>query len=209
MAMLVGSVNPILASLETTSVKIEKETETIVKVSILARLILTGDLVEHLYFIEEGFYAAVDGDFGRHAFNPDTIGHGPKPHLTRYGERSVDEIGTTFLLDPAKPISNGSLRWNIPFYLFDLSRTPDDRESPEKIVLDVTKPEIKDVPYNTEQTAVDFEKLQSMFKLIAKIDIVQRFSLENGVFSICINEIHLLSLDLKQLSQIFPPYCFA
>jgi len=43
---------------ETTSIKIEKETDTLVKISVLAKLILDGELGDHPYFIEEESYAA-------------------------------------------------------------------------------------------------------------------------------------------------------
>lgn len=195
---------------EITSIKIEKETDTLIKVSVLAKLILDGDLGEHPYFIEEECYADCQGDFTVHAFNPTTIGHGPKVQLMRYSvyPGNIDEIGTMFEIDISKKVLNGALIWKIPFYVFDISQNSEGVDYEVKAILDLQKPRLKDVEYNEEGTGANFEELQKMYRLIQRIEVVQQFSLENGVFSIHKNGIPLLSLDLKQIPQIFPLACF-
>lgn len=184
---------------ETTSIKIEKETDTLIKVSVLAKLILDGDLGEHPYFIEEECYANCHGDFTAHAFNPATIGHGPKVQLMRYSvyPGNIDEIGTMFEIDTStsKKILNGTLIWKIPFYVFDISQKSEGIDHEVKAILDLQKPRVKDVEYNEQGTGADFEELQKMYRLIQKIEVVQQFSLENGIFSIHKNS--------HPISQIF------
>jgi len=211
MAIQAQTIQPIEMRFETTSIKIEKETDTLVKVSVLARIILFGDLGEHPYLIEEECYAKCQGDFAAHAFNPATIGHGPKPQLMRYGVNlgNIDEIGTMFEINPAKKILNGSLVWHIPFYLFDISQHSDGTDNGAKAILDMTKPRLQDVKYKEDYSGADFEELLKMYRLVHRVEVVQQFSLENGVFSIHKNGIPLLSLDLRQIPQIFPPVCFS
>ena len=202
---------PVQASFETLSIKIEKETNSLVKVSVLAKLILSGNLGEHPYLIEEECYAVCEGDFAAHAFNPKTIGHGPKTQLMRYeaSQGVIDEIGTLFEINPSKKVLDGHLTWRIPFYIFDISQNPDGTDNEGKAIIAMTKPKLQDVKYKEDYSGADFEELHKMYRLVYKAEIVQQFSLKNGTFSIQKNGITLLSLDLKQISQIFPSGCFS
>ena len=187
-------------------INIEPVTETMVEVSVFAKNFFNHSLGEHPYFIEQECYATCEGDFRTHAaFNPDMIGHSPSPQMLRYDGSGQDKIATTFTL--GLPIGNGSLTWAIPMYIFDVGRHKDGEVSKEKTIYDVTKPKTINPPEktnpDTDLPEIDFEAMEGKYKLIAQIEVVQRFVLENGVLTMSKNGADLLRLDLKQYPHVF------
>lgn len=190
-------------------VNIEPESEIpLVKVSVLAKTFFRAPLGDHPYIIEDECFAKCEGDFKNHVFNPSFVGHGPKPLMIRYGEKSIDELSTALTISEKVLILNGSLVWSIPVYIFDISRNPNGSVKPEKLILDTTKPIEVEVPYKPETADVDFKKINEMYLLLARIEVVQSFVLKNGVLTISKNGLDLLTLDLKQYAHIFPRFCF-
>ncbi len=183
-----------------TPVNLDKVTEEIIEVAVFARNFFDQDLGVHPYFIEQECYAKYEGDFAEHAFNFKAIGHSPSPQMLRYGGNGQDKIATTFTL--GKPINNGSLTWKIPMYIFDMAFDGNGDIRKNKILLDEKKPKVLD-PVYLEYPEVDFEAMKKQYKLVAQIEIVQRFVLENSILTMSKNGIDLLRLDLKQYPYIF------
>jgi len=174
----------------------------------LAKVVFLDMDENHPYIIEQESYATCEGDFQFHVFNVETVGHNPKVCLVRYGKDSIDELGTLLNIEQGKPLLNGSLVWVIPLYVFDVSRNRDGSEKEEKIILDATKQQEVEAPYVEGTVEADFSKISDMYYLVKKIEVIQKFVLENGVLTMSKNGINLLTLDLKEYEHIFPHYCF-
>ena len=181
-------------------VNIEPVTESMVEVSVFAKTFFNHPLGDHPYFIEQECYATCEGDFAEHAFNPNFIGHSPSPQMLRYSGTGQDKISTALTL--GKSIENGSLTWKIPMYIFDIGLTGSGETRKDKILLDEETPKTKD-PIYSDYPEVDFEKMKLEYKLVAQIEVVQRFVLENGVLTMSKNGADLLRLDLKQYPHVF------
>jgi hypothetical protein len=193
-------ISPTKENLFFTPVSIDKVTKEMVEVSVFAKSFFNKELGEHPYFIEQECYAECEGDFGVHAFNPKFIGHSPSPQMLRYDGSGQDKLGTTFILENS--IKNGSLTWNIPMYIFDIGFYGNGEVRKDKVLLDEEIPKTRN-PIYSEYPEVNFEKMEVEYKLIAKIEVVQRFVLDDGFLTMSKNGADLLRLDLKQYPHIF------
>lgn len=186
-------------------VNLDKVTESMVEVAVFAKNFFNQDIGIHPYFIEQECFAQCEGDFVQHAFNPLCIGHSPSPQMLRYDGNGQDKIATTFTL--GQPINNGSLTWNIPMYIFDVAFNGQGDLRADKPIHDITKPKAIDptekINQETELPEIDFEELVKQYKLIARIEVIQRFILQDSVLTLSKNGITLLQLDLKQYPYVF------
>ena len=195
-----NQIYPTKENLFFTPVNIDSVTKEMVEVSVFAKSFFNKDLGEHPYFIEQECYAECEGDFAKHAFNPKFIGHSPSPQMLRYDGTGQDKIATTFTL--GLPIENGSLTWKIPMCIFDIGLNGNGEVRKDKVLLDEEKPKTRD-PIYSDWPDVDFAKMANEYKLVAKIEVVQRFVLADGVLTMSKNGADLLRLDLKQYPHIF------
>lgn len=150
-----------------------------------------------MYILEHEIEGQFTGDFDPQTMFPNflgpgerrDVGHHPLTHLKRLKK---DFTGVTSLqdrvsvmLDKRKPAANGDLTWNIPTLLYNAKGhldkiTTDPKEYPDIIELEGEPP-------------------PELFQLAHRVEIVQKFSLQNSFLQMEKHGTILLQHNLKLL----------
>jgi len=165
---------------------------------------LTKTPSEYLYIIEEEIDAHYEGDFNAQTLVQrldksfyHSLSHNPAPVLKQIGKTTLqDQVST--VLDKRKSAKNGSLTWRIPTFIFDAQEylSIDPSSLPPKTIslLSITSHD-DDLPRPSLEATIKKYHLN----LIHRIDVIQRYVLEDGFLTMIKHEQVLFQYNLTLL----------
>jgi len=163
---------------------------------------LTKTPSEYLYIIEEEIDAHYEGDFNAQTLfqglssEQRSLSHNPAPVLKQIGKAVLqDQVST--VLDKRKAAKDGSLTWQIPTLIFDAHEylSIDTSSLPPKTISLLSINDENDLPRPSLEATVKKYHLN----LILKIDVIQRYVLENGFLTMEKHEQVLFQYNLNFL----------